>query len=71
MLRRLSPDKRVRARELIRQLDRMAADLNIVLILFALGLAILNVTFLITYSVTDHLPAATRVTFEAPQSPGK
>ena len=71
MLHRLSPHKRVRAKELIRQLDRIAADLNIVLILFALGLAVLDATFLVTYAVNNPPPGATESAFAAQPAPGR
>lgn len=71
MLNRLSPQKRIRVKETIRHLDRVAADLNVLLILFALGLAVLDLTFLLTQNIVDQLPNATTVTFEAPQSPRK
>jgi len=45
-------------REWLRRLDRLAADLNVLLALFAVGLAVLDVTFLRSQHLADHLPAA-------------
>jgi hypothetical protein len=50
---------RLQRREWLRRLDRVAADLNVLLIMFAIGLASLNVTFLITRHVINRLPQTT------------
>jgi hypothetical protein len=51
-------------------LDRIAADLNVLLILFAIGLATLDLTFLVAYHVVDRLPKMTRVVYaDMPASP--
>jgi hypothetical protein len=53
--------ERVPNREAIRQwfrrVDRFAADLNVVLVMFVIGLAILDVTFLVSHEVLNDLPA--------------
>ena len=46
-------------------MDRIAADLNLLLVVIAIGLATLDVTFLITQKVVDHLPPVTRMTYDA------
>ena len=47
---------RSRRREWLRRLDRIAADLNVLLVMFAIGLATLDLTFLVTQRVIDRLP---------------
>ena len=47
---------RATQREWLRRVDRYAADLNVVLLLFAIGLATLDVTFVISRRVIDRLP---------------
>jgi hypothetical protein len=54
-----------------RRLDRIAADLNVLLVMFAIGLATLDLTFLVTQRVIDRLPQVMRVVHidgSAPQS---
>ena len=48
-------------RERVRRLDRLAGDLNILLMIFAIGLATLDLTFLVTQRVIDRLPRVTLV----------
>jgi hypothetical protein len=47
------------------RLDRVAADLNVVLVVLAVGLATLDFTFLVTQKVIDRLPQVTRVADDA------
>ncbi len=54
---------RSRRREWLRRLDRIAADLNILLLMFAIGLALLDLTFIVTQQVIDRLPQVTRVVY--------
>jgi hypothetical protein len=68
MLNRLPPRTRVAAKELLRRIDRAAADLNVLLAVVAIGLAALDMTFLLTRQVVDHLPV-TRVVYDDPSSP--
>lgn len=57
-------------RERLRRLDRIAGDLNVVLVIFAIGLATLDLTFLVTQRVIDRLPQMTRIgQVEAPPPP--
>ena len=58
-----SPPNRSRRKEWLTRLDRIAADLNVLLILFAIGLATLDLTFLVAYHVVDRLPQMTRVVY--------
>jgi hypothetical protein len=47
--------------QLLGRIDRIAADLNVVLLIFAVGLATLDLTFLVTQRVVDRLPQVTRL----------
>jgi hypothetical protein len=47
--------------QLIERIDRIAADLNVVLLIFAVGLATLDLTFMVTQKVVDRLPQVTRL----------
>jgi hypothetical protein len=51
--------------QLIGRVDRIAADLNVVLLIFAVGLATLDLTFLVTQKVVDRLPQVTRLADDA------
>ena len=64
MMKRLLPHNRPSIKALLRRLDRAAADLNVLLVVIAIGLAALDVTFLLTQKVVDHLPV-TRVVYDA------
>ena len=46
----------------VNRLDRVAADLNILLVLFAIGLGIMNLTVLLGENLVRHLPEMMRVT---------
>ena len=49
----------------MQRIDKVAADLNVVLIVFAVGLATLDLTFLVTQKVVDRLPQVTRLAPDA------
>jgi hypothetical protein len=51
--------------QLIGRVDKIAADLNVVLLIFAVGLATLDLTFLVTQRVVDRLPQVTRLVDDA------
>ena len=69
MIKRLLPHNRLSIKELLRRVDRVAADLNVLLVVVAIGLAALDVTFLVTQKVVDHLPPVTRISYDtAPPS---
>ena len=68
-MNRLSPRSRVLVKDALRRIDRVAGDLNVLLVVIAIGLATLDVTFLLTQKVIDHLPQVTRVTYENAPSP--
>ena len=53
MLRKLTLPNRSRRMDWWRRLDRIAADLNILLLMFAIGLATLDLTFIVTQQVID------------------
>jgi hypothetical protein len=44
-----------------RRLDRFAAAMNVGLVLFAIGLAVLDMTFIVTQDVIDRLPPMQQV----------
>jgi hypothetical protein len=48
-------------RQFLQRADRVAADLNVILLVFAVGLATLYFTFLVTQKVIDRLPPMTRM----------
>ena len=60
MLNKPTLTDRFRRREWLRRLDRAVGDLNIVLFMVAIGLATLDLTFVVTQRVIDRLPQATR-----------
>ncbi|HWB50962.1 MAG TPA: hypothetical protein VG651_17760 [Stellaceae bacterium] len=51
--------------QLMQRIDRIAADLNVVLLIFAVGLATLDLTFMVTQKVVDRLPQVTRLVDDA------
>lgn len=55
-------------RQLMERLDKVAGDLNVVLIVFAVGLATLDFTFMVTQKVIDRLPQVTRMADDASPS---
>ena len=57
----MSPRNPTFLREWMRRLDRAAAELNVLLVVFAIGLAALDVTFLLSAQVIDRLPQVVRV----------
>ena len=59
------------AKEMLRRIDRIAGDLNILLVVIAIGLATLDLTFLVTQKVVERLPPITRLAHDAaPPSTG-
>lgn len=65
----LSPRSRAWFKDRLRRIDRVAGDLNVLLVVIAIGLATLDITFLLTQKVIEHLPQVTRVTYENVPSP--
>lgn len=65
MTRKPLPPRPAGPREWLGRLDRIAADLNVLLVMFAIGLATLDLTFLVTQRVIDRLPEVTRITYVA------
>jgi hypothetical protein len=51
--------------QFIQRIDRVAGDLNVVLLIFAVGLATLDLTFMVTQKVVDRLPQVTRLADDA------
>jgi len=66
MIKRLSPQHRLSLREALRRIDRVAADLNVLLVVVAIGLATLDMTFLLTQTVVNNLPPITRISYDQP-----
>ena len=60
MIKRRFPLNKISIRAMLHRIDRAASDLNVLLVVIAIGLAALDVTFLITQKVVDHLPPVTR-----------
>ena len=63
MPRERSPRNPVVSREWLRRLDRLAADLNVLLVMFAIGLATLDLTFLLSQRLLDRLSPATHIVY--------
>ena len=66
MMKRLSPQARLSIKEKLGRIDRIAADLNVLLVVVAIGLAVLDTTFVVTLSVVNHLPPVTRMSIDQP-----
>jgi len=66
-MKRVSPQKDISVKEWLQRIDRVAGDLNVLLVVVAIGLATLDLTFLVTQNVVNHLPPVTRV---VPQDAG-
>jgi hypothetical protein len=64
-MRRLSPRKGYSVKELLQRVDRIAGDLNVLLVVIAIGLATLDLTLLVTQNVVNHLPPVTRVVYDS------
>ena len=69
MLKRLYLHNRPSLKELLRRADRVVADLNVLLVVIAIGLAALDMTFLLTKEVVDHLPPVTRISYDDTSPP--
>jgi hypothetical protein len=52
----MPPGYRFHCRQWLRCLDRATADLNIILAVLAIGLAVLDMTFLVTQRLLDSRP---------------
>jgi hypothetical protein len=55
--------------QMMQRVDKLAGDLNVVLLIFAVGLATLDLTFLVTQKVVDRLPQVTRLVQDQDVSP--
>jgi hypothetical protein len=69
MIRGLSPRNHTARKEWLRRLDRVAGDLNVLLVVLAIGLATLDATMLFSQRLLNSLPTVTRVVYE--QAPSK
>ena len=65
-MHRLLSRNRSSLKETLRRIDRIAGDLNVLLVVVAIGLATLDATLLLTQQVIQHLPPVTRVSYDAP-----
>ena len=63
-MKRLTSRKDFSVRELLQRVDRIAGDMNVLLVVIAIGLATLDLTFLVTQNVVNHLPPVTRVVYD-------
>ena len=62
---RVTFKKTRRTSQLMERIDRIAGDLNVILLIFAVGLATLDLTFVVTQKVVDRLPQVTRLADDA------
>jgi hypothetical protein len=65
------PQARPSLRDWLQRLDRIAAELNVLLLVVALGLATLDFTFFVTERLIDNLPPVTHVNYDTPDTPAK
>ncbi|MFI4948013.1 MAG: hypothetical protein ACHQC9_04370 [Alphaproteobacteria bacterium] len=56
MMKPLSTQKRLSIKGALARIDRVAGDLNVLLVVVAIGLAVLDMTFFVTEAVVDNLP---------------
>jgi hypothetical protein len=63
--------RRTSFKDALHRIDRVAGDLNVLLVVIAIGLATLDFTFLLTQKVIDRLPPVTRVTYETHPQPAE
>lgn len=64
-----SSRRRTSIKDTLHRADRIAGDLNVLLVVIAIGLATLDFTFLLTQKIIDRLPQVTRVSYDTPSSP--
>ena len=64
-----SSRRRTSIKDTLHRIDRIAGDLNVLLVVIAIGLATLDFTILLTQKVIDRLPQMTRVSYETHSSP--
>ncbi|HVB18068.1 MAG TPA: hypothetical protein VNF04_16140 [Stellaceae bacterium] len=64
-MNRPSSPNRLLIREFLRRADHVAANLNVFLVVIAIGLATLDFTFLVTQVAVQHLPPITQVSDDA------
>ena len=68
--RYLMPRLGLPSREFWRRADKIAGDVNVLLVVIVIGLATLDITFLLTQKVIERLPQVTRVVHvEVPAGP--
>jgi hypothetical protein len=64
-MKRLSSRKSFSMKEMLQRIDRVAGDLNVLLVVIVIGLATLDLTFLVTQNVVNRLPPITRIAPDA------
>jgi hypothetical protein len=70
MIKDLPTRNQTARKEWLRRLDRVAGDLNVLLVVVAIGLAALDATMLFSQRLLNSLPTVTRVVYEqAPATP--
>ena len=69
MMKLPSPDSRPSFWDFVRRADRVAADLNVFLVVIAMGLAMLDFTFFVTQRMIDNLPPITQVSDPVSDAP--
>jgi hypothetical protein len=62
---KLSSRRDLHVKEWLQRIDRIAGDMNVLLVVIAIGLATLDLTFLVTQNVVNHLPPVTRAVYDA------
>ncbi len=65
---KLSPQTRLSLKELTERADRAAAALNALLVVIAIGLALLDTTFFLTEKIIDNLPPITQISDSGPSA---
>jgi hypothetical protein len=63
-MKRLTSRKDFSVKELLQRVDRIAGDMNVLLVVIAIGLATLDLTFLVTQNVVNHLPPVTWAVYD-------
>ena len=63
------PRRPAARRAWLQRLDRFAADLNVLLVMFAIGLAVLDLTLVFSHRLLDGLPVTHAVHAATPPPP--
>jgi hypothetical protein len=72
MINRLLPHNRPSVKELIHRLDKVVGGLNVMLLVVAIGLAMVDVSLVIGQQLAAHMPSFNACVIDnAPQFPAK